>query len=176
MKKTFLIGALLLMSVALFVCHAAAAGFDIDEYDAIAKKTVAAVISGNVNADQMIADMEKLMEMGVAGCKYYLAAEGTPANEVKAMEVTVANADKMVSLDLESIEPMWHDGGVLTENGVDVDAIPHFSPGWSYFDSVVHPATAIICLQDYKASGDDELLDQLQDELTEVREHLKHLH
>ncbi len=176
MKKIIQIGALLFMSFALFVSPAAAAGFNIDEYDAIAKKTVAAVISGNVNADQMIADMVTLMAMGVAGCKFYLTAEGTPANEAKAMEVTIANADKMTSLDLESIEPMWHDGGVLTENGVDVDAIPHFSPGWSYFDAVVHPATAIICLRDYQASGNDELLDQVQDELTEVREHLKHLH
>ncbi len=39
----------------------------------------------------------------------------------------------------------------------------------------MHPATAIICLKEFKNTGDEELLEQVMDELIEVREHLKHL-
>jgi hypothetical protein len=44
-----------------------------------------------------------------------------------------------------------------------------------HYDSIVHPATAIICLQEYKKSNNEELLEQMKAELAEVAEHMKHL-
>ena len=44
-----------------------------------------------------------------------------------------------------------------------------------YYDAVVYPATAIICLKEYRNTKNDELLEQVKAELVEVREHMKHL-
>lgn len=149
--------------------------FDKKAYDKIAKKTIGRVISGNIDADKMLADMEKLVELGVAGCKEHMSESETPPKEVKIMKMTIDNAQRMSSLTLDEIEAQWHEGGVLKANGVDISSYDHFAEVMCHYDAVVHPATAIICLKEYKKTKKEALLEQVKDELAEVREHLKHL-
>ena len=149
--------------------------FDVKTYDKIAKKTIGMVISGNIDADKMIADMEKLVELGIAGCKEHMGESETPLVEAKIMEYTIENASKMGSLTLSQIEDQWHEGGFLKAKGVDISHFDHFDEVMCHYDAVVHPATAIICFKEYKKTKNEDLLDQVKDELAEVREHLKHL-
>jgi len=149
--------------------------FDVKSYDKIAKKTIGRVISGNIDADKMMADMEKLIGLGIAGCKEHMTEPETPAEEAKIMESTIKNANTMSSLSLEQIESQWHEGGFMKAKGIDLGKFDHFSEVLCHYDAVVHPATAIILLKEYKKTNNEELMQQLQDELVEVREHLKHL-
>jgi len=149
--------------------------FDVKAYDKIAKKTIGRIITGNVDADKMITDMRKLVELGVAGCGEHMGEAETPAEEKKVMQITIDNAQTMSSLSLAEIEPQWHEGGLLKGQGVDISQFDHFSEVLCHYDAVVHPATAIIALEQYKKTGKEDLLEQVQAELAEVREHLKHL-
>lgn len=45
----------------------------------------------------------------------------------------------------------------------------------SLMDTIVHPATAIIALRDYKKSKDKALLQQVHDELEEVVHHVERI-
>ncbi|MBW2647617.1 MAG: hypothetical protein JRE23_15880 [Deltaproteobacteria bacterium] len=149
--------------------------FDKQGYDKIAKKTIGMIISGNIDADTMIADMEKLLEMGIAGCKEHMSEKETPPTEAKIMKITIDNAKKMTTLTLDEIESQWHEGGALKAKGIDISTLDHFAEVMCHYDAVVHPATAIICLNEYKKTQKEELLEQIEAELAEVREHLKHL-
>lgn len=149
--------------------------FDTKTYDKIAKRTIGKIISGTVDTDKMIGDMEKLMELGIAGCEEHMGEAETPPTEVKIMKIIVENAGKMKSLTLDEIESQWHEGGALKANGVDIGTYDHFSEVMCHYDAVVHPATAIICLKEYKKTKNEELLEQVKAELAEVKEHLKHL-
>ena len=149
--------------------------FDKKTYDKIAKRTIGRIIGGNVDADQMITDMEQLLELGIAGCKEHMGEAETPPREVKMMRITIDNAHRMPLLTLDQIEAQWHEGGVFKANGIDIDKLSHFAEVMCHYDAVVHPATAIICLKQYKKTKKEALLEQVQDELAEVRQHLKHL-
>ena len=149
--------------------------FDVKNFQKIAKKNIGMVISGNIDADKMLADMENLVEIGVAGCKKHMGEPGTPPDEVKLMKITVENAAKMKSLTLSEIEAQWHDGGFAKSSGIDISKFKHFDKVMCYYDGVVHPATAVICLREYKKTSNEDLLDQIKDELAEVVEHMKHL-
>jgi len=157
------------------LAFAAAHEFDKKTYDKLAKKTIGRVISGNIDANKMLADMEKLVELGVAGCKEHMREPETPQSEVQIMKFTADNAGRMQSLTLKEIEQQWHEGGFLKAKGIDINTFDHFAEVMCHYDAVVHPATAIICLKEYKNTKNDELLEQVKAELAEVREHLKHL-
>jgi len=175
MRRLFCISIVLVFGLVSSVFAASAHQFDVKSYDKIAKKNIGRVIIGNIDADKMVGDMEELLQIGIAGCKGYMGETETPPEEVKIMKIIIENADKMASLILNDIEAQWHEGGVLKANGINIDKFEHFSKVMSYIDAVVHPATAIICLKEYKKSKNKDLLEQMKDELAEVREHLKHL-
>ncbi|MCK5230830.1 MAG: hypothetical protein KAR13_11225 [Desulfobulbaceae bacterium] len=178
MKKTTCWGCLLMMLIAGMITNAFAQTkheFDKKTYDKTAKKTIGRVLSGNIDADKMLTDMEKLVELGVAGCREHMNEPETPPIEVKMMKITIENAQKMTLLTLEKIEAQWHEGSVLKANGVDIEKFDHFAEVMCHYDAIVHPATAIICLNEYKKTKNEALLEQIKDELAEVREHLKHL-
>ncbi len=149
--------------------------FDVKLFDKIAKRTIGAVISGDVDADALLADMEKLLDIGIAGCKEHMGESETPENEKKLMKLTIDNGKKMTTLSLDEIESQWHDGGAPKAAGIDIDKWDHFDEVMCHYDAVVHPATCIICINTYKKTKNEEMLDQIKDELSEVREHLKHL-
>lgn len=149
--------------------------WDVKGYDAIAKSIIGSVIAGNIDVNSMMNDCQKLVEMGVEGCEEHMGEPETPADEKKLMQLTIDQVDKMVQLTLEEIEAQWHDGGAAKTQGIDLDKWDHFAEVCCHYDAVVHPATCVIALKAYSENGDEAYLDQIQDELAEVREHLKHL-
>jgi hypothetical protein len=91
------------------------------------------------------------------------------------MKATVENAQKMKGLSLSEVEAQWHEGSFLKGQGVNMDKYDHFSEVMCHYDTVVHPATAIIALNEYKKTNNEDYLEQVKDELAEVIQHLKHL-
>jgi len=68
MNKVKLLACILMFLVSGFISNAIAGGdhqFDKVTFTKIAKKTIGKVISGNINADAMITDMEKLIALGI---------------------------------------------------------------------------------------------------------------
>ena len=178
MNKVKLLACILMFLVSGFISNAIAAGdhqFDKATFTKIAKKTIGKVISGNIDADAMITDMEKLVALGIEGCKEHMNEAGTSADEIKVMQMVIDNASSMGSMSLADIEAQWHEGAFAKANGVDISGFDHFSEVLSHYDTVIHPATAIICLKQYKVLADEALLEQVQDELAEVNEHINHL-
>lgn len=160
--------------------------FDKKTFDKIAKKTIGAIIKGQVNPTKMMEDLEKLTDLGVAGCKEHMGEPETPDHEKKLMQMTAdagqkdkSGKRKMTALTLEKIEQQWHEGGAAKQAGIDIESFGHFSEVMCHYDAVVHPATCIICLKEYQKTTDNSrrevLLSQMKAELQEVREHLKHL-
>lgn len=178
MRRITYFSCILTMLIAGIVTYAFAGTepqFDIKLYDKIAKRTIGMAISGNIDVDSMLADMERVIEIGIAGCKKHINEPKTPPIEVKMMKLVIENAQRMKFLTLDEIEAQWHEGGVFKQNGIDVGKFDHFTKVMCYTDAVVHPATCIICLKEYKKTKNEVLIEQVQDELVEVREHLKHL-
>ena len=149
--------------------------FDKDTYVQITKKNIGRILTGKVSPDLMIADMEKLIDLGLEGCNEHMNEPKVPAVEVKLLQLTIEAAPRLKSLSLEEIEDQWHEGGYLKSKGIDIMSLDHFSHAMCHYDSVIHPATAIICLQEYKRTNNEELLEQMKAELAEVAEHMKHL-
>jgi len=123
----------------------------------------------------MIANMEHLVELGIAGCEEHMNEPETPDVEKKLMKQLITQAKVLSTLSLEDIEKLWHDGGYAKKEGIDIHKFDHFDEVMCHYDAVVHPATAIICLNEYKKDNKEEHLDQVKDELSEVIEHMKHL-
>lgn len=166
-----IIKVLLVAGILLFSMQNAMA-FDKDGFIKITKATIQTVMSGKVaDVDKLIADQEKAIAIAVVGCNEY--AQQAPEH-AKLMKLVVDNADKMKAMTLEEIEPAWHEGEFLKKQGINIDDIDHFSAALSHMDSVLHPATAIIALREYKKSQDPDFLSQVKDELSEVLEHITH--
>lgn len=143
---------------------------DLDEFKAIANKTIKAVVDGNIDADKMLIDMDRLIVLGQSFCKKHATGKAT-----KFMNLVIDNADKMKAMSLDEIEEAWHDGQAIKDAGINIDEFDHFSPAFSAADTVIHPATSYIVLKNYKKDGDKDGLAQIKDELSEVLEHASHL-
>jgi len=178
MKRMKWFSFILVFLVAFIVTNAFAQTehqFDKKTYVKIAKKNIGRILTGKVNADVMLSDMEKLVDLGIEGCKEHMSEPETPKNEVKMLSTLIDNSGKLTSLTLEQIEEQWHEGGVLKNKGIDIGTMDHFDEAMCHYDSIIHPATAIICLKEYKKTNNEELLDQMKAELAEVAEHMEHL-
>jgi len=150
-----------------------ALAMDTDGYASLAKEVVRGVMSKPVaDIDGLIAKQEKLLQIGVTGCLDY--AKEHPADS-KFLQLVVDNAAAMQALTLEQIEDQWHDANFPISHGIDIDSYDHFGPVISLMDTVVHPATGIIALKEYKKTQNPELLTQVKEELSEVLEHIQHV-
>ncbi len=162
--------------VTLFVLATSPSLFAIDvaKYTSIVNETVHATLQGGaIDVDALISKQKQLIALGVAGCKE--RASSNPEDS-DVMNAIVANATTMQSMSLDEIEDAWHDFGYLKSKGIDPESrYEHFAAVISLMDSVIHPATAVIALQEYKKDGDSDHLDQVRDELSEVLEHIKHV-
>ncbi|MDP6342667.1 MAG: hypothetical protein QF491_03965 [Alphaproteobacteria bacterium] len=164
-----------LAGLAMILSASAAQAMQKDAFQEIAQHTIKTVLSGSVaDIDGLIAQQTKLVELGVEGCREYAASTSDPVHK-KIMALVVRDADKMMGMSLDEIEEAWHEGGVLSENGIDMDDLGQSSAVISLMDTVVHPATAFIALNQYKTSKDSDLLDQVKDELAEVLHHLEQI-
>lgn len=145
---------------------------DLNEYKRLAEDTIKHVQTGRVdNIDVLIAEQEKLVQIGVAACDDY-ASKNPKAKPV--LGLITSHAATMKQLSLNEIEEKWHDGGELKKNGYEVQE-DHFGPVSNLIDAVIHPATTYIALNDYKKDGNKAHLDQVVAELSEVLVHLQYL-
>ncbi|MBV7296269.1 hypothetical protein [Enterovibrio paralichthyis] len=164
--------AMALTATLSFSAASQAADLDVEKYNALALEVVQGALSGNPNIDDLIAKNKQLVTMGKAACQ---ARATSSPQDAPLMNLVAKNADHMQTLSLEEIEEQWHDGEFVTANGIDLDAYDHYGEAISLMDTVVHPATSVIALDLYKQTGDEALLEQVKDEVTEVMEHIKQL-
>ncbi|MBN2374670.1 hypothetical protein JXL19_12880 [bacterium] len=179
MKRTKWFVIILTLVVAGMISNVALAGtehqFDKEAYVTLAKKNIGRIISGSIDPEAMISDMETLMDLGIQGSKEHMNEKETPQTEAKLLSIAIDSAGRMKSLTLEELESQWHDGGFLKSKGIDISGYDHFSEVMCHYDAIIHPATAIVCLRKYKETKSEDYLEQMKDELSEVVEHMKHL-
>lgn len=161
------------IAIALGLSASSSFAMDKTAYIAIADEVIKLALSPNPDADQLIAKQEALIELGKKGCLEHAAA--APA-DATLMNFVASNADGMKNLSLDEIEEGWHDYGALDAAGIDHSSYDHFGPVVGLMDSIVHPATGIIAAREYKATQSQDYLFQIKDELSEVLEHLEHVH
>ncbi len=146
---------------------------DTEKFAATATEVIRESMKGEgADTQKMLQQLEQLIEMGIASSKAYAAA--TPEFN-KMLTLVVDQAEAMQSMSLDQIEEEWHEFGYLSRNGIDAESIEHFGPAISLMDSIVHPATSVIAIRTYQQDKDDEYLEQVKAELSEVLEHLKHI-
>jgi len=146
---------------------------DLVEYKRLAEDTIKQVENGHVNnIDQLIAQQEKLVHIGVDACNDYVSKNPTAK---PVLGLITSNADAMKQLSLIEIEEKWHEGSELKKNGYEEAQEDHFGPVNNLIDAVIHPATTYIALNDFKKDGNKAHLDQVVAELSEVLVHLQYL-
>jgi hypothetical protein len=162
----------LLMAALLLGLSTQAYALDVAKYETIVKGVVQGALSGSPDVDDLIAKNKELITMGKQACR--AQAKKKPA-DAKLMNLVADNAEKMQAMSLDEIEEAWHDGDFITANGIDLDSYDHYGDAISLMDTIIHPATSIIALNEYKKSKDKALLKQVKEELSEVLEHIKHV-
>ena len=163
-----LIGFLVLLNCSTLV-HA----LDVETFNKLANNTIKQMNMGVVgDIDELLAIQEQLMVIGLEGGIEYLE---TGVKNPKPLMLVLENAEGMKDLSLDEIEFLWHGGNFLKSKGVDPDKIDHFGPMNSLMDTVIHPATAYLLIQEYKRTGNADLLVRVKAELFEVIEHVKHI-
>lgn len=164
----------MVMAVMLISLTSQVQALDVDNYRKIASATIKQMDMGVVgDIDTMIAMQEQLMVLGMEGGVSYL--QNNPKGG-KPLQLVILNAESMKELSLDQIESQWHEGGFLKSKGIDQEKIDHFGPMMSLMDSVIHPATSYLLLQEYKMTGNRDLLVRVKAELFEVLEHINHVH
>ena len=149
------------------------AALDVVAFNKIANDTIKQMNSGVVgDIDSLIAMQEQLMVLGMEGGIDYLQEN---PKDAQALIYVIENAEKMKALSLEEIEDLWHGGNYLRGKGINPEDIDHFGPTMSLMDSVIHPATSYLLIQEYKRTGNTDLLARVKGELFEVLEHIKHV-
>ena len=144
---------------------------DFSKFKQLAEDTMKEVNGGSVgDVDKLIKMQEEMMAIGVKACEEYAAKR---PDDAKMLNLVATNADKMKGMSLTEIEAQWHEKGFLKSQGIDSALLEEKSLTGSLMDTVVHPATAIIALNDYKKSKDKALLEQVNDELKEVVHHVE---
>jgi len=146
---------------------------DVASYRKMAQDTIRQVrmgIAGDINA--LVRVQERLMDMGIEAGVAHLKQGGT---EIRALQLVIVNAENMKELDLDEIESLWHQGNFLKKKGIDIDKLDRSGEMVSLMEAIIHPATAFIALNEYKMTGNAELLARIQAELIEVIEHVGHI-
>lgn len=165
---------MLLAVTGFFVTAVSAEVMDTETYKRIATEVIQESMKGErANTEKMISQNEQLVKMGIESSRAYAAENSEHA---KLLTLTADNADVMKAMSLEEVEEQWHEFGFLASHGIDAESIEHFGPVISLMDSIVHPATAIIAVREYRKERDEEYLEQVKAELSEVLEHLKHIY
>jgi len=162
----------IILSATLAMIATGAMAFDKARYKTIVGETISTINSGDVDVAHLISLQETLVDIGVTGARDFGASN---ADHAALMTLVADSAPAMSKMTLDEIEAAWHEGAALAAVGVDFDNLDHFGPAVSHMDAVIHPATAIIALRAYQASGDESHLHQVIDELSEVVEHISHL-
>jgi len=146
---------------------------DFSQFKDLAQTTIAEVQSGKIkDINKLIAMQEKMMVIGSKACEEF--ALKNPGN-AKMLKLVSENADSMKKLSLSEIEDQWHEKNFLRSKGIEAAQLEEKSLTGSLMDTVVHPATAYIALNQYKQTKDAKLLEQVKDELDEVLHHVERI-
>jgi hypothetical protein len=166
----FMVKSLLIAALCFGITAVATAG-EFDEFKQLAEDTMKQVNGGSISdIDKLIQMQEKMVKIGAKACEQYAAKR---PGDAKMLNLVATNADKMKSMSLSEIEAQWHEKGFLKSQGIDTALLEEKSVTGSLMDTVVHPATTFIALNDYKKSKDPALLAQVNDELKEVLHHIE---
>ena len=167
MKKSLVVlGLTLSMSTA-------AMALDTVLYTKLANDTINEVNGGFVsNINSLIGVQKQLVELGKKGGELYLKRHPEHTN---ILGVVIAEADNMMKMSLQEIEEQWHQGKFMQSKGIDLQSLDHFGELFSLMDSVIHPATSFIALNEYKRTRKEEYLARAAVELTEVVAHVAHI-
>jgi hypothetical protein len=144
-------------------------------YDKLSKKNIGRILSGNIDVDVMIADMEELLDQGIEGAESHMKDSHTPVVEVKLMKIIIENHEKMTSMSLDDLETQWHEGAALKSQGIDISKMDPLGESMRHLELIVYPAEAIVCLKQYKNTKDEDLLEKMEESLVEARDHIKHI-
>lgn len=162
-----LIAVILLVTGVSFISQAGAADFN--DYRKLANHTISEVESGPISrasVDKLIANQEKLIEIGVMAISEYIEKHPDIANVLNYVKY---NASTMQNLNLAEIQTLWHEGGFMKSKGVDISkAFDKKSAVSGLVDTVVRPATVIIVLNEYKKKADKKYLQQVKNQLGKV--------
>lgn len=160
--------------VALFSSSVTAEVIDVKAYKRIAVEVIQESMKGEeADANEMIRKNNQLIDMGVQSIRSYHSSN---PEYTKLLTMTVDSVSAMRAMSLEEIEEQWHELGFLEKHGINARSIEHFGEVISLMDCIVHPVTANIAIRAYQQSRDHEYLEQVKAELSEVLEHLKHIH
>jgi len=162
----------LLGAVAATVFASPAFALDMEQFEGVVEKTLAAIEGGDVNVDELLQYQDQLIAIGVEGAMGY--GKENP-DFAKAMDFVAANAESIKAENLESIEGAWHEGGALEAAGIDTDALYDDDYASIYLEAVIHPATAHIAMRAYELTGDEDYLDVVEFELEEIVDHFEDL-
>ena len=161
-----------IFAVVVFSFVTSAQAADMAKSKELAHQTMDKVKSTSLTGsdiDVLISMQQELIDIGKQAMKEYSASHPKTA---KMLDMVYEKADSMPNLTLKEIEEQWHEKGYLKSKGIRTDALEETSVTGSLMDTVVHPATAIIALRDYKKTKDKALLQQVSDELEEVVHHV----
>lgn len=164
----------LVIAVFLFKFSSLVFALDVNTFQKLANYTIRQVNMGVIgDIDALLVMQEQLIKIGEeGGAKYLKTCE---ENNPEALILVLENAEKMKNLTLEEIESFWHEGNYLKSRGIKVEEIDHFGVMNNLMDTVIHPATSYILIQEYKKTGNSDLLQQVKAELIEVLEHTRHI-
>lgn len=147
---------------------------NVAEYKDITTNVIQSIVTEDTeNLDALISKLEKATNLGLDLAKEVSKEE--PEGE-KLLGFLTDNVDKIKKESLDTIETNWHQGGEYKKADISFDNFAQDSKIMSANDSVLHPITAIIALQQYKKDPDSSYLEQAQAELEEVLEHITHIH
>jgi len=146
---------------------------DVEKYSIIATEIIRESMKmEGADTQKMLQQSETLIQMGIASSRAYAAVN---PEYTKLLTLTADNAEGMKAMSLDQVEEEWHEFAFLARHGIDAEEIEHFGAAISLMDTIVHPATSVIAIRAYQAEKDEEHLEQVKAELSEVLEHIKHV-
>jgi len=139
---------------------------DVNEYRKIAEDTIRQMKMGIVgDIDMVIGMQEKLMILGIEAGVEFLQKD---SDNGRPLQLVVVNAENMKTLSLARMEALWGQGKFLKDKGINPEDLDNFGVMAMLMDSVIHPAIAYVALEEYKNTGNPELLTRVKTELLEA--------
>lgn len=151
--------------------------FDHERYVALARSGIsdisALIQHAPVDQDRLRATLDDMLAIGVHGCRSFMSH---PAANTTLLELVLEQSTTMSQLSTAEISAQWYRGDLPKKYEIDIAALDHFGDiSINYMDSIVHPATALILLREYQATGDLFALKAARHELKEAIEHVERL-
>ncbi len=168
MKAALII--LSLASVPLF--SNAAAALESAQYEKLATQTIQELVGGKVaDASATFARLDQAMQIGIAGCKEYIAKH---PEDAALLGKVIAEAPNMTKMTADELEEAWGDEGKAGDSvGRPLKNIDNNGVTRGFLDIVVHPARAHDLIVEFGKTHDAHALEEAKGELVEALGHLK---